>query len=136
MEYEEIKDLLIDVFNYRTGTEEESDGSMTPIITAGSVTWGILLRGFVLIFVGIVVIAFTEMRELGWFIAFLVFALAVYPGFQQYRIFNERVKKVEENTICGKCRYFDESSQMCMPRDEHVTQLNIPCGGDDWELKN
>ena len=128
-----MKDKLIDIFNFRIGTEEESDGSLYPIITTGSVAWGILFRTALLTALAFLILSIWENREGAWIFVFLIWGLAVYPGWKQYQVYNERIKKVEEDTMCGSCKHFDKPSQLCRIYDEHININYIPCEGDSWE---
>ena len=39
-------------------------------------------------------------------------------------------------TLCSTCRHFEPGSVLCMKLDEHVTEDDIPCGGELWEPKS
>lgn len=129
------REKIIDILNFRIGTEEEADGSLHPIVTSGSAAFGILLRSALVMALAFATIALTERRDLSWLFLFLLWGGAVYPGWKQYQAFEQRIKKIEEETICGSCKYFDEPSQLCRPYDEHISKNYIPCEGKDWEAK-
>ncbi len=129
-----MKDKLIDIFNFRIGTEEEADGSLHPIITAGSVAWGILFRAALLTALAFLLLSIWDNRDkTAWIFVFLIWGLAVYPGWKQYQVYSERIKKVQEETMCGSCKHFDMQSQLCKIYDEHISINYLPCEGESWE---
>jgi len=121
---------------FREGTEEEADGSLVPILTTGSIIWGVLLRSAIIIFSSFLIIEIFDMRQYWWFFFLLFWFFAAYPGWRQFQKFQERIKKVSEDTLCGSCRNFESSSQLCKILDEHVTKEYIPCEGLSWEPKS
>jgi hypothetical protein len=132
-----MKDKILDIFQFREGTEEESDGSVQPIITAGSVVWGIMFRSFILIMLTFFFMAYFDTRDNIWLVSlFLIWGLAVYPGWRQYQIFNKRIERIEDETMCGSCRHFESTGQLCRIHDEHISKNYLPCEGQDWEAQN
>lgn len=128
--FEKLKDL----FMFREGTEAE-EKSLVPVITAGSVVWGMLLRTFTIVFITFIFMLDWENRQYWWFCLFAIWLFAIYPGYRQYQKFQQRSKRVEEETLCGACKYFESSSQLCKIYDEHITKDYIPCEGLSWEPK-
>lgn len=126
---------ISDLFMFREGTEEE-DGKLQPVITTGSIVWGVLLRTAIVIAVSFFLMVYIENREYVFLLFFLLWFAAAYPGWRQYQIFQNRIKKVEESTLCGSCIHFDSSSQLCKIFDEHVSRDYIPCEGLNWEPKH
>jgi hypothetical protein len=129
---EKIKDLLL----FRHGTKENESGEIKSIITPGSIVWGILLRTFILVissFILFETVVWT--RSYWWFVFFIIWYGAAYPGWRQFQDFNENIEKVEESTLCGSCKHFDKTSQLCKIYDEHITEDYLPCEGVDWEPK-
>lgn len=131
-----LKNKLIDLFLFREGTEEEADGSLQPIITVGSVVWGVILRSAIIIALGFLLIQRSEFREYWWFFLFFFWFVAIYPGWRQYSKYQTRIKKLEENTLCGSCKHFEQTSILCKIYDEHVSKEYIPCDGLNWEPKH
>lgn len=125
-----------DLFLFREGKEENEEGTIQPIITTGSVVWGVLLRSAIIIFLGFLIAAAFEMNKLFWFFFFIFWFVAVYPGWRQYQLFQKRIKNVEESTLCGSCKHFEKTSQLCKIFDEHVSKDYIPCEGLNWEPKH
>lgn len=131
-----LYDKIIDLFLFREGTEEDEKGQKVPIITTGSVVWGVILRSTILVAITMFVLNNLEMRQYWSLFLFLLWVLTIYPGFRQYQKFQERIKKVREDTLCGTCINFEETSQLCKIFDEHITQDYIPCEGQNWEPKH
>jgi hypothetical protein len=127
-----ITDKIIDVLMFREGTDDD-DGTHQPRITTGSVVWGILLRSFVLILISTLLLESLKFREYWFLILFLIWGIAIYPGWRQYKHFQEKMESFQEETLCGSCRNFDADSQLCKIYDEHVTKDYIPCQGESWE---
>lgn len=126
---------LIDLFMFREGTEEDDAGSSQPIITMGSIVWGLILRSSILVFLSFLLVNNLEYRRY-WFVAlFLIWFLALFPGWRQFQIYQKRIKKFSDETLCGSCKHFEETGQLCRILDEHPTQNNIPCEGMSWEPK-
>jgi hypothetical protein len=127
---------IIDIFMFREGSEEDARGSMSPIITTGSVVWGILLRATIVIALSFIVFDRFELRQYWWTAALALWFFAVYPAWRQYQLFQKRVEKVSEETLCGSCKYFEQTSQLCKIYDEHITLNYIPCEGSNWEPRH
>jgi hypothetical protein len=123
-----------DVFMFREGSDIDNI-LVPPTITTGSIVWGLLLRSAIIIILTTFVIIFLEKREFWWISAFLFWIGAVYPAYRQYSKFQERMKKISDGTLCGKCKYFIIESQLCSLFDEHIGQNTIPCEGESWEPK-
>jgi hypothetical protein len=126
---------IIDLFMFREGSEEDS-ATNRPVVTTGSIVWGLMMRTTIIIVVSFFLLDQFQWREYWWLVLFAVWLLAVYPAYRQYQKFNKRMKDFEESTLCGSCRYFDPSSQLCTIYDEHVSSNHVPCGGDSWEPKS
>jgi hypothetical protein len=127
---------LIDILMFRQGTEEDEEGTMQPVITTGSIVWGIILRMSIIVFLSFLLFSSFEMRQYWWISLLAIWAIAAYPGWRQFAKFQENVKKVEESTLCGSCRHFDKTSQLCRIFDEHVSKDYIPCEGISWEPRH
>jgi len=125
---EKIKDL----FMFQQGSSIDNYIS-PPSVTSGSILWGILLRSAVLIVCGLVAILYFEKREFAYIVAFIFWFAVVYPAYKQYNILNVRLDDLENDTLCGKCKFFIKESQLCSTLDEHISKNNIPCEGNLWE---
>lgn len=131
-----LKDKLSDLFMFREGTEADDRGSLVPVLTTGSIVWGILLRTSVIVFLSFSIIYLYDLYKYVWVVLFALWFGAAYPGWRQFQLFQERIKKVTESTLCGSCMHFDKTSQLCKIYDEHVTREYIPCEGLNWEPIN
>jgi hypothetical protein len=125
---EKIKDL----FMFREGGDTDNY-LIPPVITSGSILWGILLRSAVLIIITMTLILALDKRELAWFAIFIFWVAVAYPAYRQYTAFNNRLQTLEEDTLCGKCKHFIKESQLCSVLDEHISKDTIPCEGAIWE---
>ncbi|GAB4289199.1 MAG: hypothetical protein Kow0098_07010 [Ignavibacteriaceae bacterium] len=71
-----------------------------------------------------------------WLISvFFIYLIVLHPAFVQYSRFREENKNILEDTICSKCKHFDETAVLCMLYDKHPTEKYIPCEGTRWEPK-
>jgi len=125
---EKIKDL----FMFREGGEIDNYLS-PPTVTSGSILWGILFRSAILIIITTILVLGLNNREFAWFGVFLFWLGVAYPAYRQYTTFIKRLTVLEEETLCGKCKYFVKESQLCSVLDEHISKDNIPCDGEMWE---
>ena len=127
-----ILEKIKDIFMFREGGN--TDNYLTPpTVTSGSILWGILFRSAVLIIIAIVLILLLNKREFAWIALFVFWICVAYPAYRQYTVLNKRLEVLEEETLCGKCRYFIKESQLCSALDEHISKNNIPCDGNMWE---
>lgn len=125
---------IIDLFMFREGTDKDSD-SNTPVVTTGSIVWGVILRSGVIIFLSLLLLQKFEFRYYWWISLFAMWFLVAYPAHRQHSKFAQRMDNFEEETLCGSCRHFIKGSQLCGIYDEHVSRNHIPCGGEAWEPK-
>lgn len=131
-----VIDKIFDALMFRMGSEEDEDGSKAPMITTGSIVWGVLLRTTIsFILIGLL-LDNLNLREHWYLVLFGIWAFAIYPAWRQWQIFQEKTKKFSEETLCGTCINFDETSQLCKIFDEHPTKIYIPCEGVQWEPKH
>lgn len=129
-----LLEKIFDFLLFREGTTE--DNSSEPIVTTGSIVFGALLRAAIIIFITLFVVIEYDYRGYWWISAFFVWFFAFYPAYRQYTKYNQRIESFSEDTLCGKCKHFEPSSQLCRITDEHVTQNYIPCEGLSWEPKS
>ncbi|GAB5465964.1 MAG: hypothetical protein Kapaf2KO_14000 [Candidatus Kapaibacteriales bacterium] len=127
-------DTAIDVLMFREGGEYENHTN-TPTYTTGSIIWGVLLRTVIITILWLLFIWKMQIFD-QWFVGLLlVWLIAVFPGYQQYKNFEKRIKVLSDNTLCGTCRHYSQQSQLCTILDEHVSSVHIPCEGSAWEPK-
>jgi len=128
----QILDKIKDLFMFREGGDTDNY-LIPPQVTSGSILWGILIRSAVIIIITIILVVALNKRELAWFGVFIFWLGVAYPAYRQYTEFNKRVNVLQEETLCGKCKYFVKESQLCSALDEHISKDNIPCDGEMWE---
>ncbi len=126
-------DKIADAFLFREGTQEDENGTLQPVVTVGSIVWGIILRASIIVLFSFFFIQFFRFHGYWWLALFIFWFAAIYPGWKQFQNFDKKIKDIEENTLCGKCKYFESSGQLCKIYDEHITKEYIPCDGLDWE---
>ncbi len=127
-------DKIIDILMFRE-TGDEDNESDQPVVTTGSVVWGLLLRSSIIIILSSVLINALELRTYWWWVLIALWFFAAWPAYRQWQQFSTRMEKFEESTLCGSCRHFDPSSQLCKIYDQHVSTNYIPCEGLAWEPK-
>lgn len=128
--------IVLDLLLFRNGVEQNDEGKPIPIMTTGSIAWGIILRSAIIIFLSFLAMPIIEKRSFWWIFLFLLWFFAAYPGWRQFQHYKHQIKEVEETTLCGNCVHFDSTSQLCKLLDEHISEGYVPCGGIDWEPKN
>ena len=114
-------------------TNSSLDEEQKPIITAGSIISGVIFRTAAIMLLALSLNDIFDLRANWWFVALFLWFLVAFPAYNKYKEFNKKSEDILENTLCGKCRYFDKTSQFCTILDEHVTEDYIPCGGEAWE---
>lgn len=123
---------IIDLIMFReTSTEEEL--STEPRITEGSIIWGAIFRSALVIFLSFFFYYTWWFRQYWWMSLFVLWLFAIYPAYRQYQRFKITIDNLKESTLCGSCKHFDATGQICIKYDEHVTEDYIPCEGADWE---
>lgn len=125
-------DKLKDILLFRQPSEED-DFRDEPIVTIGSIVWGVLLRTIIVILLITILLESLTLRQYWWFMLFGIWIFAVYPAWKQWSLYHEKVEKFKENTLCGSCKYFDSTGRLCKIYDEHVSVNYIPCDGLNWE---
>lgn len=123
---------LIDILQFRQTGDFDNETDQ-PVVTTGSVVWGVLLRSAILIVASFVILDRFQLREYWWMLLFAMWFLVFYPAYRQYQMYNKRIKDLEEDTLCGSCKHFDQSGQLCRLYDQHISRNHIPCEGNDWE---
>ena len=118
---------------FREGTTEDEKGMSQPIVTVGSIVWGVILRASIVVLLSFFFIQFYRFYGYWWVALFIFWFGAVYPGWKQYQTYQIKIKKIEESTLCGTCVHFESSGQLCKIYDEHISSDYIPCDGLDWQ---
>ena len=65
-----IIEKIADILMFREGTEEDEEGAQQPIVTTGSIVWGVLLRSAIIVVISFLIIEITGQRN--WWISFIV----------------------------------------------------------------
>lgn len=104
-----------------------------PFYTTGSIVSAALMRIVILIALGYALRSYASATTTWTVTMFAVWAVGVYPAWRQYSKFNEAVDTILESTLCGSCRHFNTSNQVCRVLDVHVTSDAPPCEALDWE---
>lgn len=125
---------IADILQFREGNP--NDDSKEPVVTTGSIIFGALVRTAIVVLAAFFAVEYFDMRGYWWITAFFVWLFAAYPAYRQYSRFNSDIDTFQEDTLCGKCKHFEPSGQLCRILDEHVTRNHIPCEGLSWEPKN
>ncbi|MCO6465872.1 MAG: hypothetical protein J5I53_04570 [Bradyrhizobiaceae bacterium] len=123
---------IIDLFLLRvTPPDRAAD---LPYYTTGSIMAAAVMR---LTIIGAAAWGFSSAySSSGWWwttVMFVAWGVGVYPAYLQYRRFNESVEQLQDGTLCGTCRHFNPTNQLCTILDEHVTSAEPPCEGEAWE---
>lgn len=127
---DKLTDLLL--FRY-TNQGKDTNNIEKPYITMGSIVWGGLVRTILIVVVSWTVVGYYELRDY-WMVPLLaIVGLVIYPAYSQYQHFTSRIEVMQIETLCGSCKHFDPTNQLCIVYDEHVSTTYIPCEGDSWE---
>ncbi len=112
------------------------DDPRNPNITTGSVILGAIFRTALVMVVSFFVKERFDFENI-WLLTMLaIWGIGVYPAYKQYQSFNEKIEVLETSTLCGSCKYFESSGQLCTLLDEHVSEHHIPCEGEGWEPRH
>ena len=126
----EIKNI-VDIFFFK---EKESGGR--PKVTTGAIILGSLLRTFLILTISFFIIKKYFLYDYILLLIFIIWFFVAMPAYQAYQNFNKDMEDFSESTLCGTCKYFDKSAQLCKIYDEHPTKEYIPCEGSSWEPKS
>ncbi|MCO5252107.1 MAG: hypothetical protein M9949_11915 [Candidatus Kapabacteria bacterium] len=127
-----IYDKTVDVLMFREGSDEDSN-SRAPIITTGSIVWGVLLRATIVLIAFFFLMDSIRGNDYWWVSLFFIWAFVAFPAYRQYEKYAKRIENFAEETLCGSCKHFNKGAQSCNIYDEHVSKDYIPCEGESWE---
>jgi glucan phosphoethanolaminetransferase (alkaline phosphatase superfamily) len=100
----------------------------------GIVYWGLLRTAAMIILLWLSYDYFQE--KFFWiFASIAVYLIIIQPIVSQYNEFTRKNKNVIKNSLCSKCKHFNETAVLCMKYDEHPNEDYTPCDGIDWEVK-
>lgn len=123
---------ILDLFLLRMNPPDYATDQ--PYYTTGSIVAAGLLRIAVIATIAFLLNAQFESSSWWWtLVLFALWSLGAYPAWVQYKKFNDHVQELHHGTLCGSCRHFNPTNQLCMVLDEHVTTEKPPCEGEAWE---
>lgn len=122
---------LFKLLNFET--VDSTENTTQPVVTTGSIVFGVIIRTAIIIIISFFLVDYFDFRGNWWIVAIALWFLVAFPAYRRYKKFSEETEAFVEETLCGKCRYFDPSSKLCTILDEHPTENYIPCEGESWE---
>lgn len=124
-------DVLMDILLFRIHTRYVDEN--TPRLTTGTIVLGALIRSSIIVLTTWWISSYWEFQQFWPLFAIMLVMIVFYPAYREMTMFSHEVESLQESTLCGSCKYFESSAQMCSRYDEHITQEHIPCEGMDWE---
>lgn len=115
---------------------DEKEGKSKPIVTTGSLVYGVIVRSAFIFLLSLFLVDYFDFRGNWLIIAVLLWFIVAFPAYNRYKKFVRETEQFVEETLCGKCKYFDPTSKLCTIYDEHPSEDYIPCSGDNWEPKS
>ena len=98
----------------------------------GIVYWGLIRTAVMIVLLWVSYEYFD--KKFFWIIASIaIYLIIIQPIISQYNAFIKKNKNVIDNSLCAKCKHFNETAVLCMKYDEHPTDEFTPCDGIDWE---
>lgn len=100
----------------------------------GIIYWGLLRTAVVMVMLWFSYDYFQH--NFFWIIFTLsVYLIVIHPIVSEYKKFISQNKNIISNSLCAKCKHFNETAVLCMKYDEHPKDNYTPCDGVDWEVK-
>lgn len=132
MRQRERDDRFVDLLLLRMNPP--SDLRERPYYTTGSIATAAMIRVALLGITSLVIAQYASQTFTWWFAMLSIWGIGVYPAWLQYQRFNDAVDTITDGTLCGACRHFNPTNQLCTIMDEHVTNPDTPpCEGEGWE---
>lgn len=123
-----VRDLWL--FQRRTRTGEVE-------VTAGTIVYGAVVRAFLVVLGSLAVAGLVpDLWRYWWLVLLVLWGVVFYPAYRRWSAFTQEVRQLREELLCGSCRHFDETGQLCLLLDEHVRPEYIPCEGLSWEPRS
>jgi len=98
----------------------------------GIVYWGLIRTAAMIIILWLSYDYFQE--KFFWiFASIAIYLVIIHPIVSQYKEFTSKNIEIINNSLCSKCKHFDETAVLCMKYDQHPTDEFTPCDGIDWE---
>jgi hypothetical protein len=124
-------DVLMDILLFRL--HKRSYDNKTPKLTTGTIVFGGMIRLSIIVMATWWISDFWVFHQFWPIFAMMVIMIVFYPAYREMSIFSDTVESLKETTLCGSCKHFEPSAQICSRYDEHITEDHIPCEGMDWE---
>jgi hypothetical protein len=111
-----------------------NDSKDRPYYTTGSILSAAMIRVAILGLVSMVLGNYASATITWWFAMISIWGLGIYPAWMQYQRFNDAVEQIEDGSLCGACKHFNPTNQLCSVMDEHVIRPDSPpCEGEGWD---
>jgi glucan phosphoethanolaminetransferase (alkaline phosphatase superfamily) len=96
--------------------------------------WGIIRTGLLILALWF---SFDFIDYKFWWSAAIIsiYVIIIHPAIIQMQLFKEKNKRILTDTLCSRCKHFDETAILCTKYDQHPTAHYVPCDGVDWEPK-
>ncbi|HYF02251.1 MAG TPA: hypothetical protein VEC36_02660 [Patescibacteria group bacterium] len=107
-----------------------------PKVTTGSVIFGAIIRTALIITIAFFIKERFDVEHIWILTMFAIWGIGIFPAYKQYQSFHEKVEDLQQTTLCGSCKYFETSGQLCNLLDEHVSEHYLPCEGQGWEPRH
>lgn len=125
-------DSFVDLLLLRMNPPQDSIDR--PYYTTGSIVSAAMIRVVILGFAAMLLSSYASPTVTWWFAMISIWGIGIYPAWMQYQRFNDAVEKIEDGSLCGVCRHFNPTNQLCSVLDEHVVRPDAPpCEGEGWE---
>lgn len=121
---------LISIFNFSYNKDDRE------VISVGSIIWGIIFRSFLIMVLSLLIIRKFELFDNAIVFVIVLWFFVAWPAYNKFKEYNKRSEEFIESTLCGSCRHFERTAQLCRIYDEHPTKDYVPCDGDAWEMKD
>jgi hypothetical protein len=132
-----VIDRLTDLILFRfTGQKNDNNANPQPVITTGSIVLGALMRLTIVVLLSWWAMDIWRLQDYWSLFLLAIITLVMYPAYRQYTHFNDRITVLQESTLCGSCRHFDSTGQLCKLYDQHISTTHIPCEGQEWEPRS
>jgi hypothetical protein len=126
---------IFDSIMFRPHVQRPED-PRSPKVTTGSVVLGAIFRTAVIVAITFFLKEKYDFENIWIITMFAIWGIGIFPAYKQYSSFHEKVEDLQETTLCGSCKYFESSGQLCSLLDEHVSDQYLPCEGQGWEPRN
>ncbi len=106
---------------------------INPSVTIGSIVLYALMVSTALILIYWYVAATRGGGDMTNLVFIMIWLFVLYPIIPMHKRYKQQHRKIETNSLCAKCRNYEETSLLCRLYDEHVAANYTPCEGIDWQ---